>query len=122
MRALSLSRRTLAWLDTQVARGRAPSAEDLVSELVEDARARIDRRKALARAIADGRASGISPRSLAAVLARQRTIMPLAGDVAAEIAAGRASGLSPHTLDEILATLAPARRRAVQPGRREAAA
>ncbi len=106
MRPLHLSRRTLAWLETQVARGRAPSPEELVDALVEDARARLEAARARGRALAEGRASGISPRTLAAAFAHRGPPAPSTDRarrrLADALAEGRASGLSPVMLSDLL--------------------
>lgn len=98
----------MAWLDTQVARGRLSSAEAYLVELVEQARTRQEWLKQARRAIEDARSSGDSRRPPAALVASLGAPAPSARDPAclaalrADIAAARAGGLSDSGLADIL--------------------
>ncbi|MFN3370396.1 MAG: hypothetical protein ACK4Z0_02585 [Sphingomonadaceae bacterium] len=109
----------MAWLDTQVARGHASSAEDLLVSLVERERSRQEWLKLVRRAVAEARGSGPGarrPAVIVATLGQPRLAPPDAARLAAlraEIAAARAEGLSglgvADILDRVLGQQRPSR-------------
>lgn len=85
----------MAWIDTQVARGRQSSAEDYLVQLVEQERARQDWLKRARRAVAEGRAAGFSARS--------------PSQIVAGLGRGRSGPLEPARLSRLRADIAAAR-------------
>jgi len=111
LRELKLPRRTMAWVETQVARNHYASVEDYLVQLVEKERSAHEQLRRVRKALAEARESGVSARSAEVLLADWLNPGGAPGREARRqaLAAGRASGVSPRGLERILeAALAPA--------------
>lgn len=104
MRELKLPRRTMAWIETQVARNQYESVEDYLVQLVEKERSHQEGIRAVRRALCEARDSGVSAQTADVLLADWLNPggAPLREARRQALAAGRASGVSPRGLDLIL--------------------